>query len=227
VPRVGHNIEFLLMEVQYSMLNDISYLWRHREKPQQMQRGLVVVIKRTLLFSALLRLLIRPMMFRAKGAVIGNLVVLGRSNVQGDFSLLHIGDNSSLGKCEIVLHDIVKIGRCVVINDGAVLLTASHSLSDPGWRTKKAPITIGDHAWIATNAVILPGVSIGRGAVVGAGSVVRIDVPEYAVVTGNPSILQVAQRTRSLNYRPSFLNAPFEAWIGRNMPNIKMGDGSQ
>ena len=46
---------------------------------------------------------------------------------------------------------------------------------------------IGDKAWIGGGAIILPGVSIGEGAVVGAGSVVTRDVPAYALVAGNPA----------------------------------------
>ncbi|MBC7489308.1 MAG: acyltransferase, partial [Glaciimonas sp.] len=121
--------------------------------------------KRLALFFVLVCLLIRPVLFRIKGAKIGRLVVLGKSKIQGNLCNLTIGDQTSLGQCEIALHDVVKIGRRVVINDGAVLLTASHSLSDPQWSHKKGPITIGDYAWIATNAIILPGVSIGKGAV--------------------------------------------------------------
>ncbi|MBC7489955.1 MAG: acyltransferase [Glaciimonas sp.] len=176
--------------------------------------------KRLLLFFALARLLIRPLFFRLKGAQIGRLVVLGKAGIQGDLYNLTVGDQTSLGKCEISLHDTVKVGCCVVINDGAVLLTASHSVSDPQWSYKKSPITIGDYAWIATNAIILPGVLIGKGAVVGAGAVVRGDVPDYAVVTGNPSTVQSVQRTRALAYSAVLSNAPFEAWIGRNLTNI-------
>ena len=208
------------------MLKDISYLLGHREQPNDLRRWFVVMVKRSILFFALIHLLIRPVLLRIKGAQIGRLVVLGNSKIQGKPVNLTIGDQTSLGQCEIALHDTVTIGRCVVINDGAVLLTASHSLSDPQWRHKKGPITVGDYAWIATNAIILPGISIGRGAVVGAGAVVRRDVPEYAVVTGNPATVQSIQRTRTLAYSPVLLNAPFEAWIGRNMTNMNVNGES-
>lgn len=49
------------------------------------------------------------------------------------------------------------------------------------------PIIIKENAWIGLNAIILKGVTIGRGAVVGAGSVVTKDVPDFAVVAGNPA----------------------------------------
>lgn len=204
------------------MVRDFIYLWRQREQPIELRRLLVCILKRSILFSALVRLLIRPVFFRLRGAQIGRLVVLGKAKIVGNLGNLTIGDQTSLGTCEITLHDKVKIGRCVVINDGAILLTASHSLSDPQWRHKKRPITVGDYAWIATNAIILPGVAIGKGAVVGAGAVVRGDVPEYSVVAGNPSSVQSWKRIKQLAYSPVLLNAPFEAWIGRNVKNINV-----
>jgi maltose O-acetyltransferase len=180
----------------------------------------VLFLKRFLLLTGLFRLLVRPSIVRLRGAKIGRLVVLGEAVIKGRCANLEVGDQSSLGKCELTLHDAVQIGRCVAINDGAVLLTASHHVGDPSWSQKKGAITVGDYAWIATNAIILPGVSIGRGAVVGAGAVVRSNVADYAVVTGNPAALQVATRAKSLRYSPALLNAPFEAWIGGNIENM-------
>ena len=199
---------------------NIIYLWRNRERPNNLSRLCIVLAKRLILFAPLVLLLIRPLLLRYRGAHVGPLVILGNTKITGNLKNFYIGDQSSLGRCEITLHDTVHIGRCVVINDGAILLTASHSLSDPSWRHKKSPIDVGDYAWIATNAIILPGVSIGIGAVIGAGAVVRSDVPEYAIVTGNPATIQSIQRSRGLKYSPVFFNAPFEAWIGRNIKNI-------
>lgn len=50
-----------------------------------------------------------------------------------------------------------------------------------------SPIEIGEDCWLGGNVVVLPGVTIGRGATVGAGSVVAKDVPEFCVVVGNPA----------------------------------------
>lgn len=202
------------------MLADFAFLWGNRERPSQMRRWLIVWAKRFLQAVPLTRILFRSVLLKLKGARVGRLVILGKAKFQGRLGNLQIGDQVSLGRCVIALHDMVVIGRCAVINDGVVLLTASHSISDPQWRHKKQPITIGDFAWIATNAVILPGVTIGRGAVVGAGAVVRESVPDYAVVIGNPSFVAEFERTRELNYSPVLFNAPFEAWVGRNIHNV-------
>lgn len=196
------------------MLNDFRYLWRNRERPNNPTRWLKVWLKRLFHLYGLCRLLARPSFLRMRGASIGYLAVLGKSRIAGRLSNLSIGNETSLGRCEIALHDHVTIGSRVVINDEAVLLTASHALTDPKWGLKKAPIVIGDYAWIATNAILLPGVTVGRGAVVGAGAVVRGDVPDYAVVIGNPAAELPRHRTAELAYCPAMLNAPFEAWVG-------------
>ena len=51
----------------------------------------------------------------------------------------------------------------------------------------RKPIVIGDFAWVASGAMIVPGVTIGEGAIVGMGSVVTHDVPPYTVYAGNPA----------------------------------------
>lgn len=50
-----------------------------------------------------------------------------------------------------------------------------------------SPVCIGDDVWIACNVVILPGVTVGSHSVIGAGSIVTRDVPDYAVAVGNPA----------------------------------------
>lgn len=196
------------------MLNDALYLWRNREKPTTPRRWVKVWLKRCYHIFNLYRLLVRSMLFRWRGASISRLVVLGKSRIEGKATLLSIDEESSLGSCKIALYDRVSIGRRVTINDGVVLLTATHSLQDPGWSHKKAPIVIGDYAWIATSAIVLPGVTIGRGAVVGAGAVVRRNVPDYAIVSGNPATTHPIQRNMELRYSPVLWNAPLEAWVG-------------
>jgi putative colanic acid biosynthesis acetyltransferase WcaF len=87
----------------------------------------------------------------------------------------------------------VFVGAHAVINDGVFLCTASHDHSDPDYPLVSRPIRVGERAWLATNATVLPGVSIGRGAVVAAGSVVTRDVPDMTIVGGNPA-REIGQR---------------------------------
>lgn len=197
------------------MIQDFKWLWHNREKPTKLSRFFVVWAKRALQLPALLVLLYKPCRLRLRGAVIGRMVCLGESRIEGSLCNLSINNESSLGRCRIALHERVVIGRRVVINDDVSVLSGSHSLSDPYWCHVNKPIVIDDYAWIATGAIILPGVRIGRGAVVGAGAVVRSDVPDYTVVVGDPAVSSRTRRSRVLLYSPVLMNAPYEAWVGR------------
>jgi acetyltransferase-like isoleucine patch superfamily enzyme len=140
----------------------------------------------------------------------------------GGAGKLRIGEESAiLGSVTIALHADVHIGSRVVINDGAKLLTGSHHVADHRWRTFDKPIVIKDYAWIAENAIILPGVTIGRGAVVGAGSVVRTDVPDYAICFGNPARVYPTRRPATLHYSPVRQVARFEAWLGSEIAQVQ------
>ncbi|MDP2608077.1 MULTISPECIES: hypothetical protein [unclassified Oceanobacter] len=199
-------------------MSTIKFLFVNRERPKNFKRGAILVAKRGFLFPALMRIIIKKNRLIKKGAKIGRLTIIGEAKIEGrDLSSLSICEQTSIGRAEITLHDKVSIGKKVVINDGAILLTATHRLTDPKWSLKSGPIFINDYAWIATNAIILPGVTIGEGAVVGAGAVVREDVPDYAIVFGNPArIIAGRYRTNNLDYSPVLLNAPYEAWIGKS-----------
>src|SRR5699024_9936303 len=76
----------------------------------------------------------------------------------------------------------------VIIGKNVEIITTSHNIDSSEWELKYYGIEIDDYVWIATNATILPSCKkIGKGAVVAAGSVVVKDVPEMAVVSGNPA----------------------------------------
>lgn len=81
----------------------------------------------------------------------------------------------------------ITIGNHVLIAPGALLTTLSHDYRAPGMPVEARPITVGDQVWIGARAVILPGVSLGTGAVVAAGAVVNADVPAWTVVAGVPA----------------------------------------
>ena len=104
---------------------------------------------------------------------------------------IHIGDHVYLNfLCTILDNNEVHIGHHVMIGPGVQIYTAAHPLQvearNQGWEVAK-PIVIEDNVWIGGGAIILPGVRIGRNAVVGAGAVVSRSVPANTVVAGNPA----------------------------------------
>jgi putative colanic acid biosynthesis acetyltransferase WcaF len=80
----------------------------------------------------------------------------------------------------------ISIGANAVISQGAHLCTGTHDYESSGFELIAYPITIGSHAWIAAEAFIHPGITIGEGAVIGARSVVTRSMPEWMVCAGNP-----------------------------------------
>ena len=101
----------------------------------------------------------------------------------------------------------LKIGDNVSISPGVWLLTDEHDMNDPWFAESFGPIEIDDYVWIGSRALVLPGVKIGKGAVVAAGAVVTRDVPPYFVVGGVPA-RQLGTRSTDLryqiNWRPAF-----------------------
>lgn len=87
----------------------------------------------------------------------------------------------------VTLEDHVTLGPNVTLMDSSGHPLTGRGAPDEAARITAAPIIVREHAWIGMNSIILKGVTIGRHAVVGAGSVVRDDVPDYTVVCGNPA----------------------------------------
>jgi putative colanic acid biosynthesis acetyltransferase WcaF len=100
---------------------------------------------------------------------------------------LEIGDYSGIASGVILYSQgKIKIGKKVVISQGAHLCAGTHDYTDPGFPLITKPIKIEDYVWIAAEAFIHPGITIGEGAVIGARSVVTKDMPAWMVCTGHP-----------------------------------------
>lgn len=88
----------------------------------------------------------------------------------------------------------IKLGKQVLIAPNCIIMDsdfhaqwpAEKRAFSPGYE-KDADVHIEDYAWIGINTIILKGVRIGRGAIIGAGSVVTRDIPDYAIACGNPA----------------------------------------
>ena len=90
-------------------------------------------------------------------------------------------------KCNIYSVDKITIGDRTTISSDVFICCAGHDITSEIMELTYAPITIGSDVWIASRAIILPGVTIGEGAVVAAGAVVTKDVEPWTVVGGNPA----------------------------------------
>lgn len=95
------------------------------------------------------------------------------------------------------------IGSNVDIAREVNIWTLEHDIDDPGHSTKGADVIIKDYVWISSRATILPGVTIGRGAVIASGAVVTKDVPAMTVVGGVPAKV-IGKRNNPLVYQLDF-----------------------
>lgn len=118
---------------------------------------------------------------------------------------LSIGDGSYMGRFgQINAWRSVTIGRDVLIADRVFISDADHNFSDPDTPIRLqgdsflGSVTLRDGCWIGIGAVILPGVTVGRNAVVAANAVVTTDVPDHTVVGGVPAkvIRQIQSKDR-------------------------------
>lgn len=106
---------------------------------------------------------------------------------------LSIGKKSMLSNCLLAARKSITIGDCVLIGGGVQVTDSnSHSLhyrdrAEGDRAVVVAPVEICDHAFIGADSIILKGVTIGRGAVVGAGSVVTRSIPDGEIWGGNPA----------------------------------------
>ncbi|MEG6521929.1 sugar O-acetyltransferase [Desulfotomaculum sp. 1211_IL3151] len=102
---------------------------------------------------------------------------------------IHVGRNVFINSgCRFQDQGGITIGEGVLIGHNVVLATLNHDI-DPRKRSTMhpAPIVIGNHVWIGANATVVPGVTIGDGAIVAAGAVVTKDVPPNVIVGGVPA----------------------------------------
>jgi len=136
-----------------------------------------------------------------KGLVFGDKVTIGSYAIIRPTNLyggeagvgLKVGNNSSIGPYAYIgCSGYIEIGDNVMMSPRVSIYSENHNFSDTDIPMIEQGVTrsfvkIEDDCWIAANSVILAGVTVGKGSVVAAGSVVTKDVPPYSIVAGNPA----------------------------------------
>jgi len=113
-----------------------------------------------------------------------------------------IGEDSIIGE-RVVLdgRDKLIIGNHVDIASEVMIYNSEHDINDPNFLAKNGSVLIEDYVFIGPRAIILPGVKIGRGAVVAASAVVTKDVPPFAIVGGVPAKIIGERKNKNLSYK--------------------------
>lgn len=121
---------------------------------------------------------------------------------------LEIGDNSNIGRYSYVgCSGFIKIGKNVMVSPRVSFFAENHNFEHTDRPMKeqgvtREPIVIEDDCWIASGSIVLAGVTIGKGSVVAAGSVVTKDIPAYSIVAGSPARI-IRNRKESIPNAPT------------------------
>lgn len=141
---------------------------------------------------------------RLFGAEIGKDTAVFRGTTVLGIRSLTIGEACVISfRCLLDARGGLTIGNNVVVASDTQFITAHHEPNSDDFAAVTTPTSVGDHVWIASRSTILGGVTLGRGAIVGACSLVRKDVASMDIVAGVPAQVR-GRRNSSLDYRPKY-----------------------
>jgi maltose O-acetyltransferase len=115
-----------------------------------------------------------------------------------------IGNHSVINQnCRLDNRGGITIGANVSISPEVHILTADHDLASPNFKGRELPVSIEDFVFVGSRAIILPGVTLGRGCAIAAGSVVTKNVDPGAIVAGVPA-KAIGRRAENLRYDTTY-----------------------
>ena len=115
---------------------------------------------------------------------------------------ISIGDGTIIGdSCLLDGRKSLKIGNNVDIASEVMIYNSEHDIHSENFKPTEEPVEIEDYAFIGPRAIILPGVKIGRGAIVAAGAVVTSNVKDFEIVGGVPAKVIGERKNKDLHYK--------------------------
>jgi acetyltransferase-like isoleucine patch superfamily enzyme len=151
---------------------------------------------------------VRCLIYKTLGLQIGHRVRIHRGLELRAANQVVIGNRTIIGfDCILDGRGGLVLGDDVNLSSEVAIWTMQHDHRAADFASVAKPVRVGDRAWLSFRATVLPGITIGEGAVVAAGSIVTRDVPPYAIVAGVPAV-QVGERIRDLTYELDAHKAP-------------------
>ncbi len=173
--RVSHRIETIMLEFEVFIVNLIGHFPSHH---------------------------LRRAFYRLAGMKIGRGSSIHTRAIFYNPSGISIGKDTIIGEgATLDGRDVLKIGDHVDIASEVMIYNGEHDVNDENFKAVFSPVIIEDYVFIGPRSIILPGVTLGKGSVIGAGAVVTKDVKPKEVVGGVPAKVIGERKLEDLNYR--------------------------
>lgn len=148
---------------------------------------------------------VRKAVLRLMGASLAKNVAIYGGNEYRNPKGLKVGKGSALGHRAILdARRGLNIGENVCFGTEVMIWSLHHDYDDVNFKVVGAPVNIGNYVWLGSRCVILPGVTIGEGAVIAAGAVVTKDVEPYAIFGGVPAKRIGTRENKEYDYAPGY-----------------------
>lgn len=145
---------------------------------------------------------IRSFIYRLSGVKIGKYSTLHIGARFYEPKNITIGDGTIIGDhATLDGRDRLTIGNHVDMASEVMIYNSKHDINHPDFDPVSAPVNIGDYVFIGPRAIIMPGVTVGKGAIIAAAAVVTKDVPDFSIVAGVPAKIIGERENKNPNYR--------------------------
>jgi maltose O-acetyltransferase len=145
---------------------------------------------------------VRTFFYRLGGMWIGQGSSIHMGAVFYDIKHISVGEDTIIGENAVLDgRDKLVIGNHVDIASEVMIYNCQHDIHDKDFAAKPEQVVIHDYVFIGPRAIILPGVTLGKGAVVAAGAVVTKNVPDFAIVGGIPAKVIGERKSKDLQYK--------------------------
>ncbi len=177
------------------MPNPLAAAWRAMKRPYTGFTFLVLGVTTHIPLQWL-----RHGIFRLYGMEIDRTSIIYMGGEIRSPQNISIKKNTTIGhKCTLDGRGGITIGESVNFSSEVMIWTVEHDLNSPSFGAHEGRVIVEDYAWLSCRSIILPGVTVGKGAVVAAGAVVTKSVEPYAIVGGVPA-RKIGERSKDLQY---------------------------